>query len=226
MLQSWLQLGDVGTTDAAGDAEVLTLHVLSFAGFGIQYSFSEGTQTLRPGYTMTHRDSLHLVLKNLLMLAILPQQFLRSRFPLPSSFRAVGEATLNFKKYMQELVAKERGLISKQSSGAGNLISALIRASDNAKDSKVEATLSQGLSDEEIYGNIFIYNLAGHETTANTVFYAIALLAAYPEWQDWISEEINLVMGEESVTTWDYETTFPELKRCLAVMVCIPASQT
>ena len=33
------------------------------------------------------------------------------------------------------------------------------------------------LTDEEIFGNLFIYNLAGHETTAKTLAYAVALMS-------------------------------------------------
>jgi cytochrome P450 len=39
----------------------------------------------------------------------------------------------------------------------------------------------KGLTEEEIYGNIFVYNFAGHDTTATTLNWALYLLAAFPE---------------------------------------------
>ena len=226
MLKSWLSHGLKGTKDSARDTALLTLHVLFAAGFGQKYPFQAGLQNAQPGFTMTYRDSLQLILQNIILLAIFPQNFLRSPY-LPQKFRDVGEATYVFRKYMEEMLTKERHLIAQQDSGAGNLMSALVRASDATKSSSDSHAPVQGLTDPEIYSNIFMYNLAGHETTANTVFCAIALLATYPSWQEWISEEINQVIKDFKTTkSWDYEATFPKLKRCLAIMVCVMNPQT
>ena len=185
----------------------------------------EGAQTPRPGYHLTFQDSLHLILKNIITLVILPPKLLTSSFPLPSGLRAIGQATLDFKSYMRELVDEEREATHQKESGTGHLITTLIRALDNVKGSDNTVTSTLSLSEAEVYGNIFIYNLAGHETTANSVLYAIALLAAYPEWQNWVSEEIDLVFNNESaIKASDYETAFPRLKRCLAIMVCLICS--
>lgn len=81
-----------------------------------------------------------------------------------------------------------------------------------------------GLTDSEILGNLFLYNFAGHETTGNILTYSILLLAAHPHWQDWIAEELQHVFGDSpDDKAWDYNL-FPQLKRCLAVMVRSPSS--
>ena len=125
---------------------------------------------------------------------------------------------------MEEMLSSERSQMSAaQESRPRNLLTALVRASEEAKQSPKEDLSGQGLTDDEIFGNIFIYNLAGHETTANTLAFAIVLLAAEPEWQEWIAEEITQVLGDESTPqSWKYEQSFPRLGRCLAVMVCSP----
>ena len=221
MLSCWLSLGPRGTRHTAQDTALLTLHVLSSAGFGQKHSFQAGVQNPQPGFSMTYRDSLHLILNNIILLAIFPQKFLRSSF-LPRKLRDVGEATFVFRKYMDEMLSKERRLIAKQDAGSGTLMSALVRASDSIKQPNESSVPFQGLTDTEIFGNIFMYNLAGHETTANTVFYAIVLLAAHPTWQEWISEEVNEVFKDsEMIESWNYEAAFPMLKRCLAIMVCM-----
>ncbi len=51
-----------------------------------------------------------------------------------------------------------------------------------------------GLTDEELVGNIFIFALAGHETSAHTLVFVFAMLALYPEKQEWLREEIVEVM--------------------------------
>lgn len=64
---------------------------------------------------------------------------------------------------------------------------------------------------------VFTFNFAGHNTTAHTLTYATFFLAANPAVQDWVSEEINHVMGNRSPKDWVY-SDFTSLKRCLAVM--------
>merc|ERR1712000_215573 len=75
-----------------------------------------------------------------------------------------------------------------------------------------------GLTDEEVYGNLFIYNLAGHDTTAATLHFALTLLAVYPQWQTWIAEEIDAVYKADKSGLFYYEETFPKLTRVLALM--------
>lgn len=218
MLQSWSQQGHKGTKETVRDTALLALHVLTYAGFGMKYSYAEGVQRPQPGFTMSYRDALSMVLHDIIYLFILPRAVLRLSF-MPRKFRDLGQATMEFQKYMEEVLARERQLISEREPGQGNLISALIRASEEAKELG-EDDSTQGLRDEEIFGNVFVYNLAGHETTANAVATAIVLLAAHPEWQDWIAEEINVVFARgESIQNGTYEAAFPRLRRCLAIMV-------
>lgn len=64
---------------------------------------------------------------------------------------------------------------------------------------------------------VFVFNFAGHDTTAHTFTFATYFLAANPDVQDWLSEEINHVMGDRRPEDWVY-SDFTSLKRCLAVM--------
>ncbi|KAL8949084.1 MAG: hypothetical protein Q9222_004774 [Ikaeria aurantiellina] len=212
MVSSWSQRGPSGTTDTVPDTATLALHVLTSAGFGATYSFNEGVRTVAPGHAMTYRDSLSLCLSNIITFAILPKQYLSLSF-MPRKLKRLGQAAREFQQYMEEMLAQERNTESKPKSGTPNLMSALVRASDEDTHSKEIGQSSKlGLDDAEIFGNIFAYNLAGHETTANTVAFALVLLAAHPQYQDWVREEIK------STKEQDYESAFPRLQRCLAVM--------
>ena len=75
------------------------------------------------------------------------------------------------------------------------------------------------LTEDEIVGNLFIFTAAGFDTTANTLGFAVAFLAAFPQWQTWMQEEIDHVFAKAGDSR-DYATLFPKLPRCLAVMVC------
>ena len=192
----------------------------------MQYSFSEGVQRLQVNHSMTYRDSLAMILNSIIVLAIFPKSFLQaSVIPLPRKLRAIGDATREFAAYMEEMLTAERRLISSGRSDTRNLMNALIRASDEAKAAEAKGKTVSGLTDEEIFGNLFMYNLAGHETTANTLAYAIILLAAHPEYQEWIAAEIDAVLTDNSdIETWKYEEVFSKLNRCLAIMVHLTSS--
>ncbi|KAI2465758.1 cytochrome P450 [Annulohypoxylon bovei var. microspora] len=82
-----------------------------------------------------------------------------------------------------------------------------------------ESNAKKGLSVDEIFGNLFVINFAGHDTTANTLAFSMLLLAAHPKVQAWISEEIMVVTNNRPVEEWDYKEFFPQLKRCHAVLL-------
>lgn len=90
-----------------------------------------------------------------------------------------------------------------------------------------EASVSEksgGLSDGELFGNMFTYSVAGHETTAHTLNYSLHLLAAYPEWQDWIQAEVDEVYQQIPTDSAEisYAESYHRLERCIALMVRKP----
>lgn len=199
----------------------MALHVLTCAGYGVSYSFNEGVRKLQQGHTMTYRDSLSLCLRNIFTFSIIPKQYLSFKL-LPNKLRQVGQAVHEFQSYIEEHLAHERSQNTRQRNGPGNLMSALVQASKDAEKASLDGKVSKslGLSDKEIFGNVFIYNLAGHETTANAISMALVLLAAHPHHQDWLGEEVREICDPSlNSLSWEYEKSFPELRRCLAVMV-------
>ncbi|KAG8410735.1 hypothetical protein J3458_016835 [Metarhizium acridum] len=74
----------------------------------------------------------------------------------------------------------------------------------------------EGLTEREIYGNIFVINFAGHDTVYVFTF-AVYFLASNPAVQDWVSEELHHVLGDQPPQEWNYTAEFPRIKRCLAV---------
>ena len=216
MLRTWLLSSSEGVTTTASDTMTLALHVLTAAGFGRSYPFDGGLSKPASGHSMTYKDPLSIILANLLT-SIIQSSLQLPIWAMPGSFARVSEAVTNFKQYMVEMVEEERSSISGREEEKDNLMSVLIRASESSKNDSKDRN---GLTDDEIYGNLFIYNLAGHDTTANTLAYAVALLAMDSKWQEWVGEEIDTVFGsKETLETWEYENAFPKLKRCLALLV-------
>ncbi|KAI9713837.1 MAG: hypothetical protein M1820_000567 [Bogoriella megaspora] len=210
MLHEWISSPE-GTLDMVRDTATLALHVLTYAGLGIQYTFKDANNKLEAPHSMTYRDALSLALSNFTLLVMLPMNAMT--LPLfPAKVRKVGQACLEFKLYMKEMVDGVKSSPAKnQDIEAHNLLGALVQASQAE---------NHGLSDDELYGNLFIYNMAGHESTANTVATSVAYLAAAPKWQDWIFKELREVLEYSSSTrSWIYEEVYPRLKRCQAIQL-------
>lgn len=200
------------TRNVADDTRTLSLHVLSTAGFGKSYPFQGRSEGAPENVAASYKTSLQTILDNCILLMVLGQDFL-SKSWLPSNMRKLHQATITFKKYKTEVYEEQKRAVAKGEPGDENLMTSLVRASV-AQKSLTESAPSNGLTESEIYGNIFVFNFAGHDTTAHTLAFAVMLLAAHPMGQDWITEEIQSVLADQNPQEWDYQTTFPKLKRC------------
>jgi cytochrome P450 len=200
MMESWATDSSAHefTPDVQDDLFRLALHGFSEAGFGIPMSFRqenmEGADSASHGF----HKALSLICSNLMKHALV-------MWFLPPLLRPKKhqEAHITFSSYVASMVAKA-------DRGGNTLLDLLVAA--------------EGLSEEEVMGNLFVFIVAGHETTAGTMHYALILLALHPEVQAWVRENVDEVLGGlgNDVEAWKYEEVFPKLGRVLCVMVSQP----
>ena len=230
MVHNWLSDQEGGSKNTSEDTRTLALHVLAYVGFQKSYPFKSVAKTSEVQHPLTYRDSLAIILKNVLVVIVLPAIVFRIPL-LPAKWKQIGWAITDFKKYMLDQLAEERYLMAEAKPGSGTLISNLVRASEEQRDvarggggtrNGREGNVHEikPLTVDEILGNIFVFNFAGHDTTAISLAYSVLLLVAHPEVQDWMAEELNFYIDTDKIEDWRYETAFPKLKRCLAVLVC------
>ena len=224
MLNSWTRQGQAGALGVGLDTRTLSLDVLAATGFRRSYKFRSSTEP-GSGGIRDYRDALKIVLDNALLLMLAPPMLLALPV-MPRGLARIGQATNSLRQYMMDMLNKETSLLEQGEPGTGTLMTSFVRAlKDHEKkvDDKHNSSgpSSQGLTVPEILGNLFTINFAGHDTTANTLAFAMLLLAAYPEVQGWITEEVREVIEHENVETWNYDLLFPRLKRCQAVLVSI-----
>lgn len=221
MLKHWMAQPRGEVSNLVDDTRVVALHVLCAAGFGARHDFHEGVRRPGEGHRMSHREALMVILGNFItVMMIAPWEgFFNKIAPLCTA--RIGKCLLalrEFRQYTEEAISAERKLLSQgmEVGDTPNLIRSLVRTSDEARGRGIQSV--GGMSDEEIRGNVFIFNLAGHDTTANTLAYAFLLLALHPGVQEWVGEEVDEVMGEGEGA---YEEVHPRLKRVLSVMVSL-----
>ena len=176
---------------------------------------------LKDPKAMTYRDSLAIILENALIIIVMPVAAFTHLF-LPLKWKQIGWAIKSFREYMLGQIEDERKLMQEGKPGTGTLVSNLVRGSSEAAIGTATPNSSMSikpLTEAEILGNIFVFNFAGHDTTAISTTYAMLLLVANPKVQDWVHEELQYHLQDMDLKYVSYSTVFPKLKRCLAVLV-------
>ncbi|KAK4167924.1 cytochrome P450 [Cladorrhinum sp. PSN259] len=228
MVKSWTKAGEEGVSSIQKDTRTLSLNVLASIALRKSFSFHGSSDPPQDvSEANVYRDSLQTVLDNIVLLILVPYRFLSSRW-VPQSWQKISRASLAFQNYMKATIERESERViqeGKAGSGGAGLLTGFVHALETHKReiSNVNADLKQekrGLSMEEVMGNFFIINFAGHDTTANTLAFATLALVANPDVQAWVAEEINIVVPvDDGMEQCDYNTIYPKLKRCRAVML-------
>ncbi|KAL9709164.1 hypothetical protein Ac2012v2_007518 [Leucoagaricus gongylophorus] len=159
----------------------LALLVIGAAGFGQKVSW-EDDNSLKPGHhQLTFREALHTTAQELLLNSVLPRWI--KAIPHPR-LKRIRQATSELGDYMREMI-KDRQ--SAEVQDKHDLFSSLIHA--NKEETELTA-----LTDEELMGNLFIFLVAGHETTAHTLSFTFAFLALYPDIQEKLFNHITQII--------------------------------
>ncbi|KAJ4291705.1 hypothetical protein N0V90_009600 [Kalmusia sp. IMI 367209] len=206
------------------DLRTLSLNVLAATAFRESYDFKGSTELKDNNASAeTYRDALFVVHRYAIHLMLVPYRYLTGPL-MPERLAKIGRAAASLKGFMLQMIADETTALSEGKTGSGGLMTPLVRAlgsesstqvSDMGNDHKPKRG---GLSVDEILGNIFVINFAGHDTTAITLAFAIMLLAANPEVQDWLHEEIVTITQGRPTEEWNYALC-ERLKRCHAVFL-------
>jgi cytochrome P450 len=198
----------------------ITIHVLSGAGMGasVAWDGNDGEKP-REGYKMTYIEACKTVINGVAGPIILPIWLMKSWpwfLPGHEFLQAMAPAMVEFPLHTKHMLEQERQrTLSHGGQTQSNIMSQLLQASEQEEKSKA-------LTEEEMLGNLFIFTAAGFDTTANTLSYALVLLCRYPEWQDWILEEVDTLLPPSSSSSsepLDYTATFPKATRIMAVML-------
>ncbi|KAJ6015100.1 cytochrome P450 [Penicillium herquei] len=221
MVKTWDSSKTGQIKSVAKDTRTVSLNVIAAIGFRKSYPFRSANESEEEDShdPTNYRDALQIVLDHCIMLMVIPRKWLSLPFA-PSSWHKVAKASEGFQQHMTRMLNEEVKALNEGKAGSGSMMTSFVRAMDlNQKtgtESKGQDTTMKGLSVDEIFGNIFVINFAGHDTTANTLAFAIMLLSAYPDVQSWVTEELRQITPEEMQGC--YTELFPKLKRCQAIL--------
>ncbi|KAF8503883.1 cytochrome P450 [Hysterangium stoloniferum] len=171
----------------------ITLLTISSAGFGRRIPWVDD-KAASPGHQLSFKDAVHIVSKHLQVAIVVPRWAYRfSKF-----LKSVGLALDELNAYLREMVEERRASEVRE---RYDLFSALLEGNDSSKeDGKLTEDEIIGL---ELHRNIFIFLIAGHETTAHTLCFLLGLLAIEQEEQDKLYESIVTVLPNGEIPTYE-----------------------
>lgn len=127
-------------------------------------------------------DALYIVMEGMMTLIKLPQWLPTPRNVRMKKNRAVLDATI------YKIINERRG----NHQGYNDLLSMLMEVED--------ADTAERMTDQQLRDEVITIFLAGHETTANALSFALYLLAQHPEVKQKIADEVKQVIGNGPMT--------------------------
>jgi cytochrome P450 len=131
------------------------------------------------------------------------------------------ESFTEWGKYMREMYQDKKAEIRAGEKHEGmDLMGALVSGAGIKANQDPEKADAQLLTDSEILGNAFVFILAGHETAANTLHFAMLYLAMNWSTQEMLQKDLDSIFEDRSIDQWDYDQDVPKLfgGMCGAVM--------
>ncbi|KAI0763128.1 cytochrome P450 [Irpex lacteus] len=195
--QEWAGKDTVVHEDMLMITVSIALFVISCAGFGQRISWKD--EGRRPeGYELSFKETMYRVSTDIITKAAAPNWLLK--LDLTPKLRRTRVAFDLLEKYMIDMVQERRNAESKEE--LNDLMSSLLNASDE------EFRGSTKLTVREVISNIFIFLIAGHETTAHTLAFTFILLALYPEEQDRLYKHCKSILGDGDIPKYDNITSY------------------
>jgi cytochrome P450 len=156
----------------------VAINIIGHAGYGQSKDWSP--EPYKPATNiqkeeLSYFNAIGLITIMLLEAAFLPTKFLKLPIMSPA-LQLLGKAIEELPQISKDLLDSERQAAKQGARPRSNLLSMLVQLSDEGKRRDNSGLF---LTEDEIRGNLFTFSAAGFDTTANTMGYAVTLLATY-----------------------------------------------
>ncbi len=187
---------DGQTRDVHRDMQLLSLRIVG--------------KTLFDAELKDENDEIATALGNFMAfvpLAILPGSDLMLRLPIPLMQR-IRHSRGDLDTLIYGMIRRRREEGVGPDTDHGDLLSMLMRSQDTDEG-------TGGMTDRQLRDECVTVLLAGNETTANGLAFALWLLARHPEAQQRLQAEASAILGNRSATAGDY-ASLPYAYACFA----------
>ena len=250
-MQQAIAMGDYLSDDPESKAgetvsllRSIAINVLGQVGYGQPQPFRPLRLPRDPAAPMAYIDAVSLATELIVFAAFVPHRLLTLAV-MPRLLRTLGVAMRRMPQLAADMLEQERRRTQSKSEADATtmtdtvqenlgkperetIMGLMVRLSDKRKEEEklgVEPTGGTGggfLTEDEIHGNLFLVTGAGFDTTANTMSYAVVMLAVHQDKQRWMQEEVDAVFSQigelppGADVTGLYYALYPKLVRCLA----------
>ncbi|KAJ8113162.1 hypothetical protein ONZ43_g5217 [Nemania bipapillata] len=213
LMQNWIKVAPEHLDE---DINALTLAVISLAGFGKQLeSVHEQAQDVPKGYKISFLSALRGTTHNMVPILLFPLWFM-DMTPLAGASLAKRQLDKYIRRTIRQEKAEGEKNVDSELGARANLLHTVVHASgDDDNLQKGSRQTKKQFTEDEVMGNLFIYLLGGYETTANSIQYGLLVLAAMPDVQTKVIEELDRVYEEaaaEGRQELTYGDDFPKLE--------------
>jgi cytochrome P450 len=184
LMERWGRLGDGATIEVGPEMAKVTLDVLE------RTIFSDGFGSNAEAIRIAMATYFNTIGK------ISPLDVLGVPDFVPRLSRVRIRSTLNFfESEVEKVISARRRILAKRPDDAPNdLLTHLLQAFDSE---------TEGITEGELRSNILTFVAAGHETTANTLTWAMFLLSQSREWRQRVEEEVDRELTEGATALSD-----------------------
>jgi cytochrome P450 len=172
----WDELADGSVVDVVREMSALALEIVGLALFGADLTAEAGRLSRAVG-----AGQRVAVLTTFLPIGWGPT----STRMVKAAARRIGRTAEGIEGPVGRLIAARRAG-GEPAGQPGDLLDVLLQARDER---------GMPLTDDEVGDEVATFLLAGHETSANTLAWSLALLSAYPAARDRLEEELDSVLG-------------------------------
>ncbi|KAG9030926.1 hypothetical protein FRB95_003310 [Tulasnella sp. JGI-2019a] len=216
----WSLQGDTVVLDDVMHTTIqLSMLTIMAAGFGQEDSWIPDKKP-PPGHTLTFRQALRDVVDNIILRVIWPQWVWGSQSSRNSLAIAgiagrgwLGKRVQHISVAYSELATYMREMLQVELAGDQNKTSAALFS--NLVAAVGTEIKGAGLGKNDVLGNMFMFLMAGFETTAHALAYVFGLLAIGEEEQQRLYEHIEEVLQDREPSFED----IAKLTRVLAVFL-------
>ncbi|KAF9653322.1 cytochrome P450 [Thelephora ganbajun] len=180
------------------------LMTISAAGFGHQINWEDDEAS--PGHKLSFKQSVEVVGTGVFIRVLCPK-WIFEWAPI-KKIREVRDGFAEFRSYLVEMINERK--LSDERDEKRDLLSNLISANEEFMDDG-----EQKLGEVELIGNIFIFYIAGHETSGHTLCFALNMLAVHQEEQEALYQHIRDVLPDGRPPTYE---DIPRLNRVTAAL--------
>ncbi|KAE9391411.1 cytochrome P450 [Gymnopus androsaceus JB14] len=177
----------------------IALFVLSAAAFGQRISWKDDSSSgIPPNHRMTFKEAIHEASLGCFTKIIVPGWAMGLNEHTRTVRLAFDELESGLQSYVHEMISARRN--SEKKEERYDLLSSLLDASSD----------DPTFTDRDLTGNIFIFLLAGHETTSHTLCFVFALLALYQDEQEILFKHIMSILPDGKLPTYEEMPLFTQ----------------